>query len=59
MAIVQFIGENRWDAIVNSLSLDIEEERLFMDYIKEMGYSIDDSDEIIENLCSMWRKSNE
>lgn len=53
--IVQFSGEDRKDAIVNHFSLDIVEEDLFLGYVKEMGYSIDDDDEIIENPCSMWR----
>jgi hypothetical protein len=57
--IVQFSGESREDAIVNHFSLDIEGERLFLAYIKEMGYSIDDDDAIIENLCQMWRKNRD
>lgn len=52
--IVQFPGEHRKDAIINHFSLDIEEEEWFLDYIKRMGYSIDDDDEIIENLFKMW-----
>lgn len=52
--IVQFPGEDRKDAIINHFSLDIEEEEWFLNYIKQMGYSIDDDDEIIENLFKMW-----
>lgn len=55
--IVQFSGEDRKDAIVNHFSLDIVEEEGFMRYIKEMGYSIEEDDEIIENLIVMWRKA--
>jgi hypothetical protein len=54
--IVQFSGEDRKDAIVNHFSLDIVEEEQFMAYIEEMGYSIDDEDDIIEHLCQMWRE---
>lgn len=57
--IVQFSGEDRKQAIVNHFSLDIVEEDHFFDYVKEMGYSIDDEDEIIENLIQMWRTKNE
>lgn len=42
--IVQFSGETREEAIVNHFSLDIVEEDLFLAYIKQMGYSIDDED---------------
>jgi len=55
--IIQFSGENRKEAIINHFSLDIEEEELFLAYIEQMGYSIDDKDSIIENLCQMWRKN--
>jgi hypothetical protein len=54
MSIVQFIGEERRDAIVNHFSLDIEEEKSFFDYVKSLGYSIYSADDIIENLYKMW-----
>jgi len=54
MAITQFQGESRRDAIINHFSLDIEEECRFFLYIKHMGYTIDADDEIIENLHQMW-----
>ena len=52
--IVQFSGEDRKDAIVNHFSLDIEEEDEFFAYVDEMGYSIDDSDDLIESLHKMF-----
>lgn len=52
--IVQFKGESRKQAIVNHFSLDIEDEESFFKYIKEMGYSIDDNDDLIESLHDMW-----
>lgn len=54
--IILFQGETRKQAITNHFSLDIEDEDLFFDYIKEMGYSIDAEDEIIESLYNMWYK---
>ena len=54
--IVQFSGEDRRDAIVNHFSLDIVEEDAFFEYMERMGYSIDDEDELIEKLYSMWYK---
>jgi hypothetical protein len=54
--IAQFQGEDRKQAIVNHFSLDIEEEDLFFNYVRKMGYSIHAADEIIENLYSMWYK---
>jgi hypothetical protein len=56
--IVQFQGEDRKEAIANHFSLDIEEEDAFFSYVKEMGYTIDDTDEIIESLYEMWRTRN-
>jgi hypothetical protein len=56
--IVQFKGETREEAIINHFSLDMEEEDLFMQYISEMGYTINDSDEVIESLHEMFRKRN-
>jgi hypothetical protein len=55
--IVQFSGEDRKEAIVNHFSLDIVEEELFFAYIKQMGYFIDDEDEVIESLHKMWYKN--
>jgi hypothetical protein len=55
--IAQFKGEDRKQAIVNHFSLDIEEEETFFKYIKEMGYTIDYSDEIIESLYEMFLKN--
>lgn len=55
--ITQFKGENRRQAIVNNFSLDIVQEKEFLAYVKEMGYSIDDNDEVIESLYSMWNKN--
>jgi len=52
--ITQFQGEDRKDAIVNHFSLDIDEEDCFFEFIQEMGYSMDDSDEIIESLHKMF-----
>lgn len=52
--LIQFQGEDRKDAIVNHFSLDIEEEYLFFEYIKEMGYTIDSEDELIESLYGMF-----
>lgn len=54
---VQLSGESREDAIVNHFSLDIEEQDKFFAYIENMGYSIDDSDEIIDNLYAMWNEN--
>lgn len=54
--IVQFKGETRRQAIVNHFSLDIEEEEAFFKYMKEMGYSIDTDDDLIESLHDMWYK---
>jgi len=52
--ITQFQGEDRKDAIVNHFSLDIVEEDDFFEFIDEMGYSIYDSDDIIESLHEMF-----
>lgn len=56
--IAQFSGETREEAIVNHFSLDIEEEEQFFQYVKDMGYTIYDSDDILENLIDMMRKKN-
>lgn len=56
--IVQFSGENRYDAIVNHFSLDIVEEENFFNYLKEMGYTIDEEDDVITHLIQMWRSKN-
>lgn len=53
----QFNGENNWDAIVNDNSLDIEEERSFEDFIKDLHYSKDETLEVLEYLFGMWRRS--
>jgi hypothetical protein len=52
--IPQFQGENRKDAIINHLGLDIEEEEKFFEFIEQMGYTIDAEDEIIEGLYEMF-----
>lgn len=52
--ITQFQGEDRKDAIINYLSLDIIEEDEFFEFIEEIGYSIDDNDDIIESLYKMF-----
>lgn len=54
--IVQFKGETRKQAIVNHFSLDIEDEESFFKYMKEMGYSLDANDDLIESLHNMWDK---
>lgn len=56
---VQFSGETRREAIVNHYSLDIEEEESFISYIEEMGYHIEDEDELIENLYKMWLRRDD
>lgn len=50
MTITQFPGEHRQLSIINHFSLDIEEEAIFFTFIKEMGYTEDAEDEIIESL---------
>lgn len=50
MSITQFSGEDRKTAIVNHFSLDIEEEEIFFNFIKDMGYTEDSEDEIIESI---------
>ncbi len=55
--IVQFVGENRKQAIANHFSLDIEEEDAFFEYVESMGYSLTESDEIIESLHTMWKRN--
>ena len=52
--IVQFSGESRREAIVNHLSLDIEEEDEFFGFISELGYSEDDPDEYIISLHALY-----
>ncbi len=52
--IIQFQGESRTEAIINNFSLDIEEQDEFFSYIEEMGYSIDDEDELLESLYKMF-----
>jgi hypothetical protein len=56
--ITQFQGEDRKDAIVNSLGLDIEEEDFF-EYMEAMGYSIDAEDQIIESLYQLFLAKSE
>lgn len=56
--ITQFKGESRKEAIINHFSLDIEEEDQFFKYVTEMGYSIDDEDDVLESLHEMWLKNN-
>lgn len=53
--IIQFKGESRKQAIVNHFSLDIEEEKRFFDYVKDMGYNVEDDDCPIESLHNMWQ----
>lgn len=55
--IVQFNGEDRREAIINHLGLDITEEDEFIEYVKSMGYNIDAEDEIIESLYKMYSKA--
>jgi len=52
--IPRFQGETREDSIINHFSLDIVEEVTLFEYIEEMGYSIDDSDDLIESLHKMF-----
>ena len=52
--ITQLQGEDRKDAIVNHFSLDITEEDDFFEFIDEMGYYIDDSDDMIESLYKLF-----
>ena len=52
--ITQFQGEDRKGSIVNHFGLDIVEEDDFFEFIDEMGYSIDDSDDLIESLHKMF-----
>lgn len=54
--ITQFQGENRKDAIINHFGLDIVEEEQFLKYIQDMGYTIDEDDETIESLHTMWEE---
>ena len=54
--IVQFSGEDRKEAIINHFCFDIVEEESFFEYIENMGYNIDEEDEIIHHLHSMWEK---
>jgi len=53
--ITQFNGESRRDAIVNHFSLDVEVEDGFFEFIKELGYDEDDSDEMIESLYEIFK----
>jgi len=55
--ITQFSGETREQAIINHFSLDMIEEEAFLKYIKEMGYTIDAEDSIIEGLHEMWESN--
>lgn len=57
MAITQFKGETRKQAIVNHFSLDMTEEDSFLKYIKDMGYTVDSDDDVIEGLHEMWEKN--
>ena len=52
--ITRFQGESRKDSIINHLSLDIDEEIKFFEYLTEMGYSEDSEDEIIESMHEMF-----
>lgn len=54
--ITQFQGETRKQAIVNHFGLDIVEEDRFLNYIVDMGYTIDADDETIESLHKMWQE---
>lgn len=51
---IQFSGENNWDAIINHNSLNIEEEQSFEDFIKSMKYSKNEDLDILEELFEMW-----
>lgn len=52
--IAQFKGESRKDAIINHFSLDLEEEEEFFAFMEKMGKTVDDDDEVIENLYKMF-----
>lgn len=54
MTITQFIGEDRRQAIINHFSLDIEEEDEFFEFVEEMGYDIDETDEMMISLYNMF-----
>lgn len=57
--LTQFKGENRKNAVIEYYVLDVEEEESFFDFIKEMGYTVDDEDRIINGLYKMWRDKND
>lgn len=52
--IVQYIGESRWDAIVNSFSLDINDESSFQAYLMLKNVSVHADDHSIETAYRDW-----
>lgn len=52
--IAQFQGEDRREAIINHLSLDIEEEYTFFAFLEAMGYSEYSDDDIIEAMHNIF-----
>lgn len=54
MTITQFSGEDRRQAIINHFSLDIEEEDEFFEFVEEMGYDIDETDEMMISIYNMF-----
>lgn len=52
--ITRFQGEDRKTSIINHFSLDITETVDFFNFIAEMGFSIQDPDDIIESLHKMF-----
>lgn len=57
--ITQFQGEDRREAIINHLGLNVEEEDDFFSFVEQMGYSIDSEDEVIENLHLMFTNTTQ
>ena len=53
----QFDGENDWDAVINSASLDIVEEDEFEAYLVSNGESKESRLEILEHLLLQWEKT--
>jgi hypothetical protein len=50
----QFQGESRKDAVVNHFGFDIEEEASFLNFIHDMGETVDSPDEVLEELHERW-----
>ncbi|MHC4620473.1 MAG: hypothetical protein ACYTEQ_22225, partial [Planctomycetota bacterium] len=52
--VIQFAGETNWDAVINSASLNIEEEEAFLEFCQDKNIDRDDDAETLGRALQRW-----